>query len=80
MPRFRNAFTAGQQRGQVKDAISIRKRLAEVEDRAVPVHYWEGDLLAGARNTHVATLVERSSRLLVLVRVRGKTPKASWRH
>ena len=80
MPRSRNALTAGQQRGQIKYAISIRKCPAEVEDRAVPVHYWEGDLLAGARNTRVATLVERSSRFVVLMRVRGKTPKASWRH
>src|SRR3712207_2682712 len=43
----------------------------EAEDRAVPGH-WEGDLLAGSRNTHVATLVERSSRFVMLVRVGGK--------
>ena len=34
--------------------------------------HWEGDLLAGSRNTHVATLVERSSRFVMLVRVGGK--------
>lgn len=61
--------TAGQ--GQIRDAISIRERPAEVEDRAIPGH-WEGDLLAGAANTHVATLVERQSRFLLLVRVEGK--------
>jgi len=71
MRRSRNASTSGQQRGQIKDAVSIRERPPEVEDRAVPGH-WEGDLLAGARNTHVATLVERSSRFVMLVRVRGK--------
>jgi IS30 family transposase len=71
MRRSRNASTSGQQRGQIKDAVSIRERPPEVEDRAVPGH-WEGDLLAGARNTHVATLVERSSRFVMLVRVGGK--------
>ena len=67
----RGASTAGQQRGQIKDAVPIRERPPEAEDRAVPGH-WEGDLLAGSRNTHVATLVERSSRFVMLVRVSGK--------
>lgn len=71
MRRSRSASTSGQKRGQIKDAVSIRKRPAEVEDRAVPGH-WEGDLLAGSRNTHIATLVERSSRFVMLVRVRDK--------
>ena len=71
MRRSRNASTSGQKRGQIKDAVSIRKRPAEVEDRAVPGH-WEGDLISGSRNTHIATLVERSSRFVMLVRVRDK--------
>jgi IS30 family transposase len=71
MRRSRRVSTSGQQRAQIKDAVSIRERPAELEDRAVPGH-WEGDLLAGACNTHVATLVERSSRFVMLVRVRGK--------
>ena len=37
----------------------------------MPCH-WEGDLLAGSRNIHVATLVERNSRFVMLVRVSGK--------
>jgi len=71
MRKSRRASTAGQRRGQIKDAVSIRERPPEAEDRAVPGH-WEGDLIAGSRNTHVATLVERSSRFVMVVRVGGK--------
>jgi IS30 family transposase len=71
MRKGRHASTAGQRRGQIKEAVSICERPPEAEDRAVPGH-WEGDLLAGSRNTHVATLVERSSRFVMLVRVSGK--------
>ena len=71
MRRGRTATTAGQTRGQIIDAVSIRDRPAEIEDRAIPGH-WEGDLLSGARNSHIATLVERSSRFVMLVKVNGK--------
>ena len=71
MRKGRRASTRGQPRGQIKDAVSIRERPPEAEDRAVPGH-WEGDLISGSRNTHVATLVERSSRFVMLVRVDGK--------
>ena len=61
----------GQQGGGIIDAVSIRERPAEAEDRAVPGH-WEGDMLSGARNSHIATLVERQSRFVLLVRLPGK--------
>ena len=71
MRRSRHASNAGQRRGEIVDAVSIRERPPSVEDRAVPGH-WEGDLVAGASNSHVATLVERQSRYVMLVRVAGK--------
>ncbi len=70
MRKSRRAFTAGQRRGQIKDAVSIHERPPKAEDHTVPGH-WEGDLIAGLRNSHVATLVERSSRFVMLVRVRA---------
>lgn len=71
MRRSQHATTAGQTRGQIIDAVSIRERPASVEDRAIPGH-WEGDLLAGKSNSHIATLVERQSRFVMLVRLPGK--------
>lgn len=71
MRRSVHATRKGQGRGGITDAVSIRERPAEVEDRAVPGH-WEGDLIAGSANTHIATLVERRTRYLLLVRISGK--------
>jgi IS30 family transposase len=75
MRHSKASTTKGQTRGQIIDAISIRERPAEVEDRAVPGH-WEGDLISGSFNTHIATLVERQSRFTVLVKVAGKDTKS----
>ena len=71
MRRSRHFSEHGHSRGQIVDAISIRERPAEAEDRAIPGH-WEGDLLAGGKNSYIATLVERHSRFLVLIKVRSK--------
>ena len=71
MRRSRHASAGGQSRGQIVDAISIRERPAEAEDRAIPGH-WEGDLLAGAKNSYIATLVERHSRFAMLIKVPSK--------
>ncbi|MCH9000709.1 MAG: IS30 family transposase [Proteobacteria bacterium] len=69
--RSRLATGKGDGRGQIKDIISIRERPASVEDRAVPGH-WEGDLLSGSKNSYIATLVERHSRYVMLMKLANK--------
>lgn len=69
--RSRHATDRGHRRGEIVDAVSLRERPAEANDRAVPGH-WEGDLVEGSRGTYIATLVERQSRFVILVKLPEK--------
>lgn len=69
--RSKHATQKGDGRGKIKNIISISKRAASVEDRAVPGH-WEGDLLSCWQNSHIATLVERHTRYVMLAKVTNK--------
>jgi IS30 family transposase len=71
MRRSRHHTQKTADHGRIIDAVSIRERPATVEDRAVPGH-WEGDLVFGSQRSQIATLVERQTRYVMLVKVDGK--------
>lgn len=74
MRRSRHHTQKTDNHGRITNTVSISERPVTADDRAVPGH-WEGDLLFGDRNSQIATLVERNSRYVMLVKVARQDTK-----
>ena len=70
MRQSKHFNTKGNARGGIIDAVSIHDRPKDVDERTIPGH-WEGDLICGSNKSYVATLVERTSRFTMLVKLNG---------
>lgn len=75
MRQSRKYNTKGNARGGIIDAVSIHDRPKAVDSRTIPGH-WEGDLICGSKKSYVATLVERTSRFTLLVKLNGNDTKS----
>lgn len=71
MRRSKHSSLKGNGLGQITDTVSISERPASIEDRAIPGH-WEGDLIAGSKNSYIVTLVERHSRFVMLAKIKDR--------
>jgi len=71
MRRSRHHTQKTANHGKILDMVSIRERPPSVKSRTIPGH-WEGDLMFGNRDSQIATLVERQTRYVMLIKATSK--------